>query len=59
MAARHVVRRAAADRDVAQAIDHCYPYVVFYFEVDDRVEVWRVLHARRDLPSSLQATEET
>lgn len=25
------------------------PYVVFYFEHDDRVEIWRVLHGQRDL----------
>ena len=28
-----------------------YPYIVFYVERDDHVDVWRVLHAQRDIPS--------
>jgi len=31
-----------------------YPYLVFYFEHGDRVEVWRVLHAERDIPEWLR-----
>lgn len=31
-----------------------YPYVVFCFEAPDAIEIWRVLHDRRDLPSHLQ-----
>jgi len=31
-----------------------YPYLVFYVELSDRIEVWRVLHARRDIPHWLQ-----
>ncbi len=31
-----------------------FPFLIFYVEQDDRVEVWRVLHARRDIASSLQ-----
>jgi toxin ParE1/3/4 len=34
-----------------------YPYLVFYFERDDHVDVWRVLHASRDIPEWLQASE--
>jgi toxin ParE1/3/4 len=30
-----------------------YPYLVFYVERDDHVDVWRVLHAQRDIPTSL------
>ena len=30
-----------------------FPYVVFYFEQDEHVEVWRVLHVRRDIPAHL------
>ena len=30
-----------------------YPYLVFYIELADRVEVWRVLHAKRDIPAWL------
>lgn len=28
-----------------------FPYLVFYFERDDHVDVWRVLHAQRDIPA--------
>ena len=28
-----------------------FPYLVFYFEHDDCVDVWRVLHAQRDIPA--------
>jgi toxin ParE1/3/4 len=28
-----------------------YPYLVFYMEHEDRVDVWRVLHASSDLPA--------
>lgn len=28
-----------------------YPYLVFYVERDDHVDVWRVLHAERDIPA--------
>jgi toxin ParE1/3/4 len=30
-----------------------YPYLVFYFENRDHIDVWRVLQAQRDLPSWL------
>ncbi len=30
-----------------------FPYIVFYVAVDDRVDVWRVLHSRRDIPATL------
>ena len=31
-----------------------FPYLVFYLTAhDDRVDIWRVLHARRDIPASL------
>lgn len=28
-----------------------FPYLVFYLERDDHIDVWRVLHAQRDIPS--------
>ncbi len=28
-----------------------YPYLVFYVERDDHVDVWRVLHGERDIPA--------
>jgi toxin ParE1/3/4 len=35
-----------------------FPWLVFYVEVEDRIEVWRVLHGARDIPSSLAAAED-
>jgi toxin ParE1/3/4 len=29
------------------------PYVIFYLALDDRIDVWRVVHARRDIASTL------
>ena len=31
-----------------------YPYLVFYIEQDDHIDVWRVLHSHRDIPSWLR-----
>jgi len=31
-----------------------YPYLVFYLERDDRIDVWRVLAAPRDIPAWLE-----
>lgn len=31
-----------------------YPYLVFYVEYPDRVDVWRVLHGLRDIPAWMQ-----
>lgn len=28
-----------------------YPYLVFYVERADHIDVWRVLHAQRDIPA--------
>jgi len=30
-----------------------YPYLVFYIEHPDYIDVWRVLHSQRDLPEWL------
>ncbi len=30
-----------------------FPFLIFYFEREDHVDVWRVLHAHRDLPAGL------
>jgi toxin ParE1/3/4 len=32
-----------------------FPYLVFYMERQEAIEVWRVLHGSRDIPPSLQA----
>ncbi|HKX08716.1 MAG TPA: type II toxin-antitoxin system RelE/ParE family toxin [Stellaceae bacterium] len=34
-----------------------YPYLVFCVERDDRIDVWRVLHAKRDIPARMQEPE--
>lgn len=34
-----------------------HPYLVFCVERDDRIDVWRVLHARRDVPDWMSAPE--
>lgn len=31
-----------------------YPYLVFYMTVPRQVDVWRVLHLRRDIPAWMQ-----
>lgn len=30
-----------------------YPYLVFYIERSDHIDVWRVLHGQRDIPAWL------
>ncbi len=34
-----------------------FPYLVFYVEQADHVDVWRILHAQRDLPRWMSAPE--
>ena len=36
-----------------------YPYLVFYIERDDHIDVWRVLHGRRDIPAWMQIEVES
>lgn len=31
-----------------------YPYIVFYIERPDHIDVWRVLHGQRDIPAWMQ-----
>jgi toxin ParE1/3/4 len=31
-----------------------FPYLVFYIERHDHIDVWRVLHGRRDIPSRMR-----
>ena len=35
------------------ALSH-YPYLVFYTECDTHIDVWRVLHTRRDIPERMR-----
>lgn len=34
-----------------------YPYLVFYVERTDHIDVWRVLHGQRDIPAWMQEPE--
>ena len=34
-----------------------YPYLVFYVERDDQVDVWRLLHASRDIAAWMQSSD--
>ena len=34
-----------------------YPYVVFYIEREDHIDIWRVLHVQRDIPARMQEAE--
>jgi toxin ParE1/3/4 len=36
-----------------------YPYLVFYIELDDHIDIWRVLHGQRDVPSWLVSDTES
>lgn len=31
-----------------------FPYLLFYLEQPDRIDVWRMLHDRRDIPGTLR-----
>jgi toxin ParE1/3/4 len=33
-----------------------FPHIVFYADLADCVDVWRVLHGKRDIPSWLQSS---
>lgn len=35
-----------------------FPYLVFYVDGPEQVDVWRVLHAARDVPAWLVATDD-
>ncbi len=34
-----------------------HPYLVFYMERPDHIDVWRVLHGQRDIPAWMQEAE--
>ena len=36
-----------------------FPYLVFFVERDDHVDVWRVLHGERDIPARMRGPEDT
>ncbi len=33
-----------------------FPFLIFYVEQDTHVDVWRILHAQRDIPAWLRET---
>lgn len=35
-----------------------YPHLVFYVEREDHIDVWRVLHGKRDVPKWMQEPED-
>jgi toxin ParE1/3/4 len=35
-----------------------FPYVLFYVEREDVVDVWRLLHTSRDIPATLQDSDD-
>lgn len=35
-----------------------YPYMVFYMDRADHIDVWRVLHAQRDIPEWMNTSED-
>ena len=35
-----------------------YPYLVFYREAADHIDVWRVLHTLRDIPERMRELED-
>jgi toxin ParE1/3/4 len=34
-----------------------FPYLIFYLEREDHIDVWRVLHGQRDIPALMQEPE--
>jgi toxin ParE1/3/4 len=34
-----------------------FPWLVFYLEFDSHVDIWRVLHAKRDMPAWMSDTD--
>jgi toxin ParE1/3/4 len=35
-----------------------YPYLISYIDREDRIDIWRLLHARRDIPAWIQDPED-
>lgn len=36
-----------------------FPHLLFYVPEDNRIDIWRVLHARRDIPAFLTAAPDS
>jgi toxin ParE1/3/4 len=35
-----------------------FPYLIFYVDHDNQIDVWRILHTRRDVPAALAGISE-
>ena len=35
-----------------------YPYLIFYIELPTHIDIWRVLHAQRDIPDGIVEAKE-
>ncbi len=35
-----------------------FPYLVFYIELESHLDIWRVLHAQRDIPAGISEAKE-
>jgi len=67
-ALRHISRhRASGSSRYASELDlpglrfwplKRYPFLVFYVERDEHVDVWRILHGERDIPSWMRESGE-
>ena len=38
---------------------HRFPYIVFYVVTDNEIDVWRILHIRRNVQATLEPPAET
>lgn len=36
-----------------------HPYLIFYLEQTDHIDVWRILHSSRDIPHWMQESDQT
>lgn len=48
---------ALAIADLRQLPIRRFPYLIFYFDFEHAVEIWRVLHSQMDIPAWLQDDE--
>ena len=51
-------RRLAFELEIPELLSWSlqrFPYLIFYVPLEDRIDIWRVLHARRDIPTHLTA----
>ena len=49
--------RYAYELDIPELAVAPVPYLIFYMEQADHIDVWRVLHGRRDVPALMREPE--